>query len=70
MVVALVEGRVRAEEVKIVLAIHIPYVHALPLAQHHRDGRIVVGAKVILPLNVLQSGMRDCSHKLKTTGLY
>jgi len=54
VVVALIDCRVRAEEVEVAASIDVPHVHALPLVQHHRHRRIVVRAVPLLPINVLR----------------
>lgn len=44
----LVDGGVGREEVEVLGALHVPHVHALALAQHHRQRVVVVRAVVIL----------------------
>ena len=58
MVVALVDCRVRAEEVEVAASVDVPHVHALTLVQHHRHRRIVVRAVPLLPVNVLWRSAR------------
>jgi 6,7-dimethyl-8-ribityllumazine synthase len=50
----LVDGGVGREEVEVLGALHVPHVHALALAQHHRQRVVVVRAVVIL---------RDIHHR-------
>ena len=43
MAMALINGRVATEKVKVLFAIHIPNVYTLAAAQYHGQGMIVVG---------------------------
>ncbi len=54
MRVALVDCRVGRQKVKVAFAIGVPHKHALGTRQHHRQWRVVVGPKLILPLNQLR----------------
>ena len=74
MVVALIDCRVRAEEVEVPASVDVPHVHALPLVQHYRDRRIVVRAVPLLPINVLRRRGTGCdavvAHDLIAQYLY
>lgn len=49
----LVDGRVCGEAVQVAVPVHVPHVHALPLAQHHRERVVVVRAVLVLLVLVL-----------------
>ena len=61
MIVPLVDGRVGTEEVEVSAVVHIPHMDALCALEHHRDGGVVVGAKLVLPINVLRMGKASTS---------
>ena len=54
VVVPLVDSRVGAEEVEVSAVVHIPHMDTLCALEHHWDGGIIVGAKFVLPVNILQ----------------
>ena len=62
MVVTLICGGVRAQEVKVALVINIPYKYALSLVQNNRNWCIVVSAILVLPCNELQAHLRCRNH--------
>ena len=58
MAVALVDSRVRRQKVIVVLAVYIPYVHALSSLQDHRNRGIVVRAMLVLSFNILRQELQ------------
>jgi hypothetical protein len=56
MAMALVDGRVRRQEVKIVAALRIPNGGSLSTSEDNREGVVVVGCELLLRLNGLLGG--------------
>ena len=44
----LVDRAVRTQKVEILLALHIPHVHAFPTVEHDRKGVVIVGTMGVL----------------------
>ena len=58
MAVALIDGRVCRQKVVIVLAVYVPYVHALSSLQDHRNRGIVVRAVLVFSFNILRQELQ------------
>ena len=63
---ALVDGRVRAQEIEILFALDVPDVHTLTSVQNYRQGVVIVRAVRILHFHRLRGTLRDGQlHALK-----
>lgn len=66
--VALIDRRVSAEEVEILLAVHVPHEGPAAALQHHGNGRIIMCSILLLAIDQLRAGRRSARDSRKQRG--
>ncbi|EWG84634.1 hypothetical protein P301_L31851 [Saccharomyces cerevisiae P301] len=62
MAMALVDGRISAQEVEVQLTLRVPHMCALSLVKNDGQGMVVVGGVFVFPFNGLLGGEGSFGH--------